>query len=171
MGWLAIISVPCCMALATGLVWAVRQFGADGVSLPVTATWIEELSAERYRPMIRLLQSEDFGYLRSRPEISAQRAKEVNAQRCRVFREYLSLLQADFRRVCLALHILMAQSREDRPDLASRLIRQRVWFAVRMVEVRARLVLYRLGYCGVDPTSLVNTFDLVRLELCGLLPG
>src|SRR5215471_17482826 len=128
MGLLAIISVPWCIALAGLLTWGVRQFGLGRVSLPVTASWIEELSVERYRPMIRLMQGDDLGYLQSHPGITAQRAEEVHAQRCRVFREYLGLLQADFRRVCLALHILMAQSREDRPDLASRLVRQRLTF-------------------------------------------
>jgi hypothetical protein len=171
MGLLAIISVLGCVALAGVLIRAVLQFGLARVSLPVTASWIEELSVERYRPMIRLLQGEDLGYLDSHPGITAQRAQEVHAQRCRVFREYLGLLQADFRRVCLALRILMAQSREDRPDLASQLIRQRLLFAAQMLEVRARLILYRLGYCRVDPTSLVNAFDLLRIELRGLVPA
>ena len=170
MGFLAAISIPFCMAFTAALIWAVRQFGLGRVSLPVTPSWIEELSVERYRPMIRLLQGEDLGYLRSHPGIGAQRAQEVHAQRCRVFREYLALLQADFRRVCLALRILMAQSREDRPDLASRLIRQRITFAARMLEVRGGLILYRLGYWRVDPTALVKTFDLLRMELQGLLP-
>ena len=34
-----------------------------------------------------------------------------------------------------------------------------------MAMVYCRLFLYRWGFCGVDVTSLVKNFDLMRLEL------
>jgi hypothetical protein len=34
-----------------------------------------------------------------------------------------------------------------------------------------RLFLYRWGLCGVDVTSLVKNFDLMRLELRSLVPA
>jgi hypothetical protein len=36
--------------------------------------------------------------------------------------------------------------------------------------VHARLFLYELGICGVDATSLMQTFEALRQELDGLLP-
>jgi hypothetical protein len=36
-------------------------------TMPVTIDWINELSAERYRPMLRLFDQEDFAFLRSQP--------------------------------------------------------------------------------------------------------
>jgi hypothetical protein len=36
--------------------------------------------------------------------------------------------------------------------------------------VHLRLFLYELGVCSVDATSLMRTFEALRLELHGLLP-
>jgi hypothetical protein len=44
-------------------------------------------------------------------------------------------------------------------------------FAWGMALVYFRLFLYRWGVCGVDVTSLVKIFDLMRLELRSLVPA
>jgi hypothetical protein len=80
-------------------------------------------------------------------------------------------LNADFKRVCGALKILMLHSGHDRPDLAGALVQHQVMFACGMVMVHFRLILYRWGLCGVDVANLVKTFEVMRVELRRLVPG
>jgi hypothetical protein len=44
-------------------------------------------------------------------------------------------------------------------------------FGCGMAMVCFRLFLYRYGVCGVDVSSLVKNFDLMRLELRSLVPA
>jgi hypothetical protein len=157
-------------ALVTALVILVRSLGSAGQSLPVTAEWIEELSIERYRPMLRLLDSSDLEFLRSQPGYSPRIESNLRAQRCHIFRGYLRCLNTDFRRVCMALKLVMAQSQQDRPDLASVLVHHQIMFTSGMVAIQARLFLYRWGICTVDVSSLVQIFDVMRLELRTMMP-
>jgi hypothetical protein len=94
----------------------------------------------------------------------------LRAQRCRIFRGYLRNLSQDFERVCVALRIVLVQSGQDRPDLASTLVREQWRFAATMFAVRVRLVFYRWGLSSVDASSLMRTFDGMRQELQGLMP-
>lgn len=158
-------------ALVAVLVVLVRSLGSARHCLPVTAEWIDELSIERYRPMLRLLDSSDIEFLRSQPGYSPKMESDLRAQRCQIFAGYLRCLNMDFRRVCVALKVLMAQSRQDRPDLAAVLVHHQIMFASGMFAIRARLFLYRWGVCTVDVTDLVQIFDVMRLELRNLMPA
>src|SRR5579863_4743965 len=137
----------------------IRKLAAPGGSLPVTAEWIDELSIERYRPMMRLLDGGDVEFLRTQPGFTPTMVSRLRVQRCQIFRGYLRSLNSDFGRVCAAIKLVMLQSRHDRPDLAGALMRQQMQFAAGMFSVHFRLVLYRWGLCGVDVTSLVKIFD------------
>jgi hypothetical protein len=162
------------MGLALAAVVAVlarRLASTATTSLPLTAEWIDELSIERYRPMMHLLDAGDVEFLRSQPGFTPAMAAKLRAERCQVFRGYLRCLRADFQRVCAALKLLMVHSRYDRPDLASVLIHQQVMFEYGMVLVGFRLFLYRWGVCGVDVTDVVKIFDAMRLELRRLVPA
>jgi hypothetical protein len=157
--------------LAVAVIALVRRLGQSASKLPVTAEWIDALSTERYRPMVRLLDSSDIEFLRSQPGFTRKMEAQVRAQRCRIFSAYLDCLDTDFKRVCLALKLVMAQSSQDRPDLAAALIHQQVIFASGLLGARFRLCLYRLGICSVDVSSLVTIFDSMRLELRSLVPS
>jgi hypothetical protein len=163
------ISVVTCLALALALPMLLRKVAASG-SLPLTAEWIDELSVERYRPMIRLLDGEDLEFLRTQPGFTPKMEAKLRMQRCQIFRGYLRCLNADYGRVCAALKVLMLQSRNDRPDLAAALMRYQATFVLGMCMVQCRLVLYRWGVCAVDVTGLVDVFDKMRLELRTLVP-
>jgi hypothetical protein len=121
--------------------------------------------------MMRLLDTADLDFLRCQPGFTPRLASQLRAQRCQIFRGYLRCLNADFQRVCMAIKLLILQSRSDRPDLSFLLMRQQVIFATGMASVHIRLVLYRWGFCGVDVTGLVRMFDSMRLELTGLMPA
>ena len=158
------------VALTVGLALFLRKAARRTSSLPVTSEWIDELSIERYRPMVRLLEQDDLQYLRSQPGFTPGMLRKLRVQRCELFREYLRCLDDDFARVCAALKIVMLQSKSDRPDLATALLRHQILFAAGSLSIRMRLVFFRMGFCGVDVSGLVKNFDTLRLELKILVP-
>jgi hypothetical protein len=167
------ISTLVSLALLAALFVMVRKVISAGVELPLDSQWITELSVERYKPMLHLLDERDIQFLRSQPGFNPRMEAKLRAQRCQIFRSYLGGLETDFRRVCTAVKVLMLQSQFDRPDLASVLIHQQASFALGMAIVNVRLVFYRWGFflSGVDVTDLVKRFDAMRLELRSLAPS
>ena len=171
MDLLIVLLVLMVLALAAAVVVLARKLASTDTSLPLTAEWIDELSIERYRPMMHLLDGGDAEFLRSQPGFTPGMAAQLRIERCQVFRGYLRCLRTDFQRVCAALKLLMLHSRDDRPDLAGVLVHQQLMFECGLVLVGFRLFLYRFGLCGVDVTDLVKIFDLMRLELRRLVPA
>lgn len=165
-----IVAAIACSGVLLAVTLLFRKLRAPGNSLPVTAEWIEALSVEHYRPMMRLLDGQDLEFLRSQPGFRPSMAENLRVQRCRVFRGYVRCLTADFTRVCTALKLVMLHSGMDRPDLASVLVHHQIMFACGLVTVHARLFLYRCGICTVDVMSLVKLFDVMRVELQTLVP-
>ncbi len=166
-----LIPILVCAALIVGLALALRNLACAESSLPVTAEWISELSTDRYRPMVRLLDSTDIQFLRSQPGYTRQMESRLRAQRCQIFRGYLRCLNLDFQRVATALKIVMSQSENDRPDLAAALVHHQLRFAVGMQVVRFRLFLFQYGIGSVNVMNLLNVFDFMRVELGSLVPA
>ncbi|HEV2444616.1 MAG TPA: hypothetical protein VGS58_01785 [Candidatus Sulfopaludibacter sp.] len=158
------------LGLAVALFLLIRKMASRDGTLPVTAEWIDELSIERYRPMMRLLDGSDIAFLRTQPGFTPRMANKLRQQRSQIFQGYLRCLNSDFGRVCSAIKLVMLQSKADRPDLAGILIRHQAMFTLGMTLVQVRLLLYRWGLCGVDVAGLVNIFDLMRIELRTLVP-
>jgi hypothetical protein len=168
--FLAVLSILV-LALAAALVVLVRRLAFAYTSLPLTAEWIDELSIERYRPMMHLLDGGDLQLLRSQPGFTPEMVAKLRNERCQIFQGYLGCLRADFRRVCAALKLLMLHSSYDRPDLAGVLLHNQVMFECGMLLVCVRLFLYRMGLCGVDVADLLKIFDQLRVELRRLVPA
>jgi hypothetical protein len=164
------ISIVLLAAPILATVALLRRLDSANPSLPVTAEWIDELSADRYRPMMRLLDSRDIEFLRSQAGFTSKMEGKLRAQRCRIFRDYLRCLDMDFQRVCMALKVVLLHSEQDRPDLSAVLVHHQIMFAAGLLAARFRLLLYRLGICTVDVTSLVQIFDVMRIELRTLVP-
>ena len=131
----------------------------------LNADWLYQLSVDRYRPMLRLLDDHDFRLLRSQPGFTADMVKRVRLQRCQIFRQYLAALNSDFKQVVRAVNLLSAQSQQDRPDPGRLLLCMQILFALGIALAHVRLVFYRWGLARVDITSLVGMFDLVRQRL------
>ena len=159
------------VALFGALFAVVRKIISNNVELPLDSQWIVELSFDRYRPMLRMLDVTELKALRSQPGYSPKLEADLRAQRCQVFRGYLRSLETDFRRVCTAAKLLLLQSELDRPDLASILMRQQASFAMGMAIVNVRLAFYRWGISGVDVSSLLKRLDAVSIELRSLAPS
>lgn len=132
---------------------------------------VAELSTERYRPMMRLLDGSDLEFLASQPGFTPKLASRVRKDHCRAFRGYLRWLQTDFQAVCWAIKALMLQSQTDRPDLAALLLRSQFAFARGVLQVRLRVALYSYGMGSVSVGDLLKQFDGMRLELRNLTPA
>ncbi len=165
------ISLLAALALVSVLAYLIRKVGSAGKDLPVTSEWIDDLSLDRYRPMLRMLDGSDIAFLRSQPGFTPDMGKKLRVQRTQIFRGYLRSLETDFGRVCAAIKVVMLQSKYDRPELAEALLRQQITFACAMLSVRGHLFLYRMGVSGVEVTKLVNIFDSMRVELRTLVPS
>jgi hypothetical protein len=165
------LSLSAILAVVAALAYLIRKVGSSGNGLPATSEWIDDLSLDRYRPMLRMLDGSDIAFLRSQPGFTPDMAKKLRAQRTQIFRGYLRSLETDFGRVCAAIKVVMLRSQHDRPDLAEALIREQMTFACAMLSVRFHLVLYSLGVCGVEVSRLVKIFDGMRLELTTLVPS
>ncbi len=170
---MVVLAISSCVAaiLLVALAVIVHQALGRGGDLPLDTGWIKELTVERYRPMMRLLDTGDLAFVRSQPGFTPRLESALRNQRCRLFRDYLRLLETDFGRVSMALKVLMLQSRYDRPDLASAIVRHQLAFAFGITLVRIRLAFFRLGLGAVDASILVKTFDAMRLELRSLTPA
>ena len=164
-------AVGACVTIMLALVLLIRKAAFSASTLPVTAEWINELSVERYRPMIRLLDQEEIQSLLSQPGFTPAMAARLREQRCQMFRGYLRSLCSDYGRVCAALKLLVLQAANDRPDLAGIVLRQQLTFACGLAMVHTRLWLFRWGVCGVDVTQLVRVFNCMSLELRQLVPA
>jgi hypothetical protein len=164
------VAVLLILVLALAVLLA-RRIGSGSESLPVTTEWLSDLSEARYRPMLRLLDETDIRFLRTQKSFTPAMEKKLRTQRVEAFRGYLHMLESDFKRVCLALKVMMVQSDRDRPDLASALIHRQLTFACALLHVQFRLVLFRWGIAGVDASDLIRMFDGMRLELKMLVPS
>jgi hypothetical protein len=153
------------------VMFLVRRLGSDHLLLPVTTDWLSELSTDRYRPMLHLLDATDFQFLRSQKGFTPEMAKRLRRQRVQAFRGYLRLLVADFDRVVAVLNVILAQSTHDRPELASLVLQRRVSFAMGLAGVYCRLALFGLGWSSVDVSGLIRLYDGMRVDLRALVPA
>lgn len=154
-----------------GVVLLIRSLTRFDQGPAMSMEALAELSVDRYRPMLRLLSDDDLRFLRVQPGFTPDMASQLRRQRCKIFRGYLKCLDRDFRCVCGALKLLILESRYDRPDLASALVRAQVLFTGGRVAVQFRLALYQMGLCDVDAASLLRLFDSMRVELRTLVPA
>lgn len=166
---LPVISILACLATGAGLVVAIRRMVSPTVRLPATLDWLDQISVERYRPMLRLPDDAELRRLYS--PAPRETATELRRAHCQIVRSGLGALAVDFHRVCTALKLEMMQAHVDRPDLASTLFRSQLAFASGMVMVRTRLFLYSRGLGTVDSSSLLNVLDGLHLQLRTFLPA
>ena len=118
----------------------------------------------RYRPMFRLLDESDCGFVAAGFPGSSN-LRRFRAERRSLFRVYLRNLGADHARIVGAIRNLLVQSQMDRPDLAKALYRCQLMFAMAMVSVEFKLVFHALGIGTVDVHSLVAAVEGLQLQL------
>lgn len=164
-----IVAAVVCAALVVAFVLLFRRLAVPGVDIAATLEWARDLSVSRYKPMERLLDENDYGFLACQPGYSRQLAARLRRERRKIFRAYLRSMSRDFGRICTAVQMLMVQSQEDRPDLAAILIRQRAFFALALMAVHVRLVLHSCGWGTVDVSGLVGSLEAMRMQIRQML--
>jgi hypothetical protein len=168
----AIVPVIIVALLALGAcLWLAARSAFGSVEVPVTTDWLEDLSIDRYRAMLRLLDDAELQFLREQPGYSPQIEKRFRKKRCEVARVYLREMRGDFKRICAVLKIFIVQSQQDRPDLASALMQSQWAFARGVLAYEFRLVLFRYGLPGLDVPEIFGIFEGMRLELRTLIPA
>jgi len=165
------VSVFICLTLGVCLGLLVRRARLAPRRLPVTTDWLDDLSMERYLPMFRSLDEGDFRLLSRQPGFNPQMAARLREQRWRMVQGYVRSMEVDFGLLSTALKIVMAQALEDRPDLATALIRSQLTFTFGMAAVHLRLLLYRWGFGGVEVASLPKLLEGMRLEVRKFVPA
>ena len=120
---------------------------------------------DRYRPMTRLLDQEDFDFLASQPGFRPEIARKLRSQRRRVMRLYLRALSKDFSQLHARARRLVAAAPEEHHNLVGVLIRQRAtFFRVRsMVEMRLALDWLLPG--SIDIRPLLGALEKLQAEL------
>lgn len=146
--------------VAVGL--ALRKIQADN-SVPAEVL-SQDCLAARYRPMFRLLDESDCGFIASGFPGKAN-LRRFRAERRALFRVYLRNLGADHRRIVGAIRDLLVQSQNDRPDLAKALFRCQVMFTMAMLGVELKLQFHALGIGTVDVSNLVAAVEALQLQL------
>jgi len=124
----------------------------------------QECLAARYRPMFRLLDESECGFITSGFPGKAN-LRQFRAERRSLFRVYLRNLGADHARIVGAIRDLLVQSQMDRPDLAKALFRCQLMFALAMIAVEVKLQVHALGIGTVDVRSLVAAVESLELQL------
>ena len=123
---------------------------------------LDPLFADRYRPMLRLLNPEDVTVYSNHPACSPADVKRLRAERIRFFRSYLRSLVEDYSGTLGNLERIMLESSSDRPDLARAVESSRFRFAKSLLAVEWNLVLYKHGLGQVNVAPLVDAFFSMR---------
>ena len=87
-----------------------------------------------------------------------------------MFRHYLRCLRRDFDRLSAGAKVVLVHAAEDRPDLATTLLKQRWLFNYAMLVVQVRLALQTIGIGRVDVRRLVSSLEAMRDQLRQLTP-
>jgi hypothetical protein len=77
-------------------------------------------------------------------------------------------LSEDFNQICKAIKLLMASSNVDRSELSGVILKQQFQFSLRLMRIELELILFSLGYSGIDTTGLTESLDALRQQLQGM---
>jgi hypothetical protein len=66
--------------------------------------------------------------------------------------------------------VLLIESEQDQPEVATRLMRIRYEFFLAVMAVRVRLALHTVGIGAVDVRGLLNAVESVRMDFGALQP-
>ena len=119
------------------------------------------VSADRYRPMLRLLSDEDLEFVAGNGSLR----RTLRSRRRELFRSYLRCLTRDYAHLLAGVRTVMVRSGVDRPDLAQALARNRVLFVIAICKVEMRLTMHALGVGKVDISGLVDALEALRTQV------
>jgi len=62
----------------------------------------------------------------------------------------------------------VASSNVDRSELSGVILKQQFQFSLRLMRIEVELILFSLGYSGIDTTGLTESLDALRQQLQGM---
>ena len=143
-----------------------RLISRDGTLVP-----IEEsdpiFSPSRYRVVERLLAEADRRTVAALYDKKTE--KKFRNVRVKIFRGYIMQLSEDFNRTCKAIKLLMVMSDVDRSELAGAILKQQFQFSLSMMRIEVKLIIFSLGWNGIDTSGLIDSLDTLRNHLQGLV--
>lgn len=119
------------------------------------------LSADRYRPMLRLLSDDDLAIVSADSRLKSK----LRAGRRELFRGYLRCLARDYALLLAGVRLAIVHSGVDRPDLTKALAKNRIRFAFAMCKVEFRLAMHAAGVGRVDISGLVEALETLRAQV------
>ncbi len=133
------------------------------VRVPATASFgaAPVVSAERYRPMLRLLSDDDLNFVASNGNLH----RTLKSRRRELFRSYLRCLTRDYGCLLAGIRSAMVEAGVDRPDLARALAKNRALFALAVYRVEVRLAFHAVGVGTVDISGLVEALEGLRAQV------
>jgi hypothetical protein len=151
------------VVLLAAFVYVLRSLAMPRVAAaPATPRALPEVRVGRYRPMVRLLSSDDVAFLQTQAGYTPKLGQKLMRERRRLMRAYLRALSADFRAIYAAANDLLLSAPTDQPELAAELTRQRILFAKGMAIAHCNLCLNYFGLGEVNVSSLVDSLCLLE---------
>lgn len=135
------------------------------------AEWLENFSIDVYRPMERLFNERDYGYLANQPGYQPSIARELRAERKRIFRAYLRQLIKDFHRLVDIANLMMVHADDDRVDLARNIFRLRITFYSAVLRTELSLVGLPVPALTGKARQLIGTLALMRESIHSMVPA
>jgi len=167
---LLVMSVIAFGFIAVLMAVMLRRLVAPATVTACDPAWLDEFNIQKYRPMLRLLSSDDYEFLSKQAGYDHKISRKLRTERRRIFRSYLQNLVRDFHRLHLAAKVVLVYSPEDRPELAAKLLKQRFLFSIAVCSVEFRLLLHSAGLATVDVRGLLGALDGFHSEISGLIP-
>lgn len=124
-------------------------------------SFLPDLAAARYRPMLRLLDDEDLDFVPANGNLR----RNLRAMRRKLFRGYLRCLTRDYALLLAGIRGVMVRSGVDRPDLARALAKNRMLFAFSLYKIELRLAVHAVGFGKVDISGLVEALETLRQQV------
>jgi hypothetical protein len=140
-----------------------RLVSADRLN-PLPDERPDVFSPEWDRSLQRLLVRADERFPRLHPG-NLRTDRESRKIRVRIFRGYMLQLFDEARRIIRALKLDIITSETDRSDLASAVLKLQILFAVSVISIELKLALYRVGWVGIDASSLTGSLSAIRAQL------
>jgi hypothetical protein len=150
------------VVLLAAFVIVLRSLAGHRAAAPATSSALPEVRVGRYRPMVRLLSSDDLAFLQTQVGYTPELGQKLMRERRRLMRAYLRALSTDFRAIYGAANDLLLSAPTDQPELAAELTKQRILFTKGIALAHCNLCLNYFGIGQVSVGSLVDSLSLVE---------
>jgi hypothetical protein len=137
--------------------------------IKIEKEWIENFSAAPYRPMLALLDAEDFAFLSRQPGFDLALYKKLRRERLRIFRQYMNRLIADFNRLHAWARGLAVNAQGDNSALLGRLVKLKLSFSVAVFRAEANYLLCCLGYRTLGVRTLLLSLEEMTAQASAIL--